>query len=72
MILDDIVIPARMVKSVVWQLSMDAMLKDLKVRYTVDATDDSMRELYSHVYQPNRSEGFFAKSIILVEGPTDI
>ena len=35
------------------------------------ATIDSMRELYSHAYHPNRSEGFFAKSIILVEGPTE-
>ena len=59
------------VESAVWQLPMAAMIKDLKVRHGVDATDDSMRELYSHAYHPNRSEGFFAKSIILVEGPTE-
>ena len=59
------------VKSVVWQLSMEAMIEDLKNRYNVDATDGSMRELYSHAYHPHRSEGFFAKSIILVEGPTE-
>ena len=59
------------VKSVVWQLSIEAMINDLKARHGIDATDDSMRELYSHAYHPNRSEGFFAKSIILVEGATE-
>ena len=59
------------VTSVVWQLPIEAMIKDLKARRGVDATDDSMRELYSHAYHPNRSEGFFAKSIILVEGATE-
>ena len=59
------------VKSKVWQLPMQAMIEDLKARRGIDATDDSMRELYSHAYHPNRSEGFFAKSIILVEGPTE-
>lgn len=59
------------VKSVVWQLPIEAMIKDLKARHGVDATDDSIRELYSHAYHPNRSEGFFAKSIILVEGATE-
>jgi predicted ATP-dependent endonuclease of OLD family len=59
------------VRSVVWQLPMEAMIKDLKARHGVEATDDSMRELYSHAYHPNRSEGFFAKSIILVEGATE-
>ena len=59
------------VRSVVWQLPMMAMIEDLKARHGIDATDESMRELYSHAYHPNRSEGFFAKSIILVEGPTE-
>jgi len=59
------------VRSRVWQLPMEAMIRDLKARHDVDATDDSMRELYSHAYHPNRSEGFFANSIILVEGPTE-
>jgi len=59
------------VKSKVWQLPMWAMIEDLKARYGIDATDVSMRELYSHAYHPNRSEGFFAKSIILVEGATE-
>jgi putative ATP-dependent endonuclease of OLD family len=59
------------VKSKVWQLPMWAMIEDLKARYDIDASDASMRELYSHAYHPNRSEGFFAKSIILVEGATE-
>ena len=59
------------VKSVVWQLPVEAMIKDLKARYGFDATCESIRELYSHAYHPNRSEGFFAKSIILVEGATE-
>lgn len=58
-------------KSQVWQLSMKAMLDDLKARHNIDATSDSIRELYSHAYHPNRSEGFFARRIILVEGATE-
>ena len=50
---------------------MEAMIDDLKARRGVKATSDSMRQLYSHAYHPNRSEGFFAKSIILVEGATE-
>jgi predicted ATP-dependent endonuclease of OLD family len=50
---------------------MEAMIKDWKARHGIDATDNSMRELYSHAYHPNRSEGFFAKSIILVKGATE-
>ncbi len=59
------------IKSKIWQLPMEVMIKDLKARRNIDATPDSMRELYSHAYHPNRSEGFFAKSIILVEGATE-
>ncbi len=47
------------------------MIEDLKARYGIDATENSIRELYSHVYHPNRSEGFFARSIILAEGTTE-
>lgn len=59
------------VKSVVWQLPIEAMIEDLKARHNVDATENSIRERYYHAYHPNRSEGFFAKSIILVEGATE-
>ena len=50
---------------------MEDMIDDLKGRHNIDASSDSIRELYSHAYHPNRSEGFFARSIILVEGATE-
>ena len=51
---------------------MNLMIDDLKARVSeANPTDQSMRKLSSHAYHPNRSEGFFAKSIILVEGPTE-
>lgn len=56
----------------VWQLSMDEMLEDLRVRHPeANATPSSQRELYSNAYHPARSEGFFAKRLILVEGATE-
>lgn len=55
-----------------WQLSMDKMLVDIKTRIsTITPTDSSIRELYAHAYHPNRSEGFFAKKVLLVEGATE-
>ncbi|MBI4548381.1 MAG: ATP-dependent endonuclease [Ignavibacteriae bacterium] len=62
------------VESNVWQLSMAKMIEDIEERHQKlkgQITDISMRELYSHAYHPTRSEGFFAKSVILVEGPTE-
>jgi putative ATP-dependent endonuclease of OLD family len=60
------------VESRVWHLPMKSMIEDLKARHPkAMPTEESMRELYSHAYHPNRSEGFFAKSVILVEGPTE-
>lgn len=59
-------------KSKAWQLPMQKMLDDLKARVpTANPTSESMRELYSHAYHPNRSEGFFAKKVLLVEGATE-
>ena len=44
----------------------------LNVRYPdADPSDESIRELYANAYHPMRSEGFFAKRIILVEGATE-
>ena len=60
------------IQSKIWQLFMQNMIDDLKARApSANPTDKSMRELYSHAYHPNRSEGFFAKSVILVEGATE-
>lgn len=53
------------VKSIVWQLPMQAMINDLKARYGIEASHDSIRELYSHAYHPNRSEGFLPKVLFL-------
>jgi len=56
----------------VMQLSMQKLLDDLKSRHPETfATEDSMRDTYSHAYNPLRNEGFFAKKIILVEGSTE-
>jgi len=57
-----------------WQLPMTRMIQDLEVRFPSlrgKATPDSMRDLYSHAYNPRRNEGFFASKIILVEGLTE-
>ena len=60
------------VESRVWQLPMQSMMDDLKVRHpSASPTEESMRDLYSHAYHPNRSEGFFARRVLLVEGPTE-
>lgn len=54
------------------QLSMDEMIEDLKTRHpSATPTDSSIRERYSHAYNPSRNEGFFAQKIILVEGPSE-
>lgn len=54
------------------QLPMQKLLDDLTARYPgTTPTDSSMRERSSHVYNPIRNEGFFAKKIILVEGQSE-
>jgi predicted ATP-dependent endonuclease of OLD family len=50
------------------------MIEDLKIRVPKlkdKVTAESMRDLYSHAYNPRRNEGFFASAIILVEGLTE-
>ena len=57
-----------------WQLPMSKMIEDLEIRFPNtkgSATPESMRDLYSHAYNPRRNEGFFASKIALVEGPTE-
>lgn len=57
-----------------WQLSMTKMIEDLETRKPKlkgKVTEESMRDLYSHAYNPRRNEGFFASRIILVEGLTE-
>jgi len=57
-----------------WQLPMSSMIEDLEMRQPKlkgKITGESMRDLYSHAYNPRRNEGFFASKIILVEGLTE-
>jgi hypothetical protein len=57
-----------------WQLPMARMIEDLETRIPSlkgKATAESMRDLYSHAYNPRRNEGFFASKIILCEGLTE-
>lgn len=57
-----------------YQLPMSNMIKDILTRIPNlkdKVTPDSIRELYSHAYNPHRNEGFFASKIILVEGLTE-
>jgi predicted ATP-dependent endonuclease of OLD family len=60
------------IRTQVWQLPMAKMIKDISARHPkVKVTSESIRELYSHAYHPYRSEAFFAKRAILVEGATE-
>lgn len=61
-------------QSTAWQLPMGRMIEDLEARNPSlkgNITPESMRDLYSHAYNPRRNEGFFASKIILVEGLTE-
>ena len=64
----------RTIRCSAWQLPMAKMIEDLEVRFPNlkgKVTEESMRDLYSHAYNPHRNEGFFASRIILVEGQTE-
>ena len=57
-----------------WQLPMSKMIEDIETRLPKlkgRVTSESMRDQYSHAYNPRRNEGFFASKIILVEGVTE-
>lgn len=61
--------------TVVRQLTMADMMEDLETRWPKlkgKVGPDSIRERYSHAYTTTRNEGFFAKKVILVEGPTEL
>ena len=61
-------------QSEAWQLPMARMIQDEEARHPTikgKVTASSMRDLYSHAYNPRRNEGFFASRIILVEGLTE-
>lgn len=57
-----------------WQLPIARMIGDLETRFPNrkgKVTPESMRDRYSHAYNPRRNEGFFASKILLVEGVTE-
>jgi energy-coupling factor transporter ATP-binding protein EcfA2 len=64
----------KVTQSEAWQLPMAKMIEDLEVRcprLKGKVTPESLRDRYSHAYNPRRNEGFFASKIILVEGLTE-
>lgn len=64
----------KVVTSSTWQLPISSMVDDEIARHPQlknKVTAESMREYYSHAYNPHRNEGFFAKRVLLVEGDTE-
>jgi len=64
----------RAVVTSTWHLPISWMVEDEIARHPRlkdEVTPNSIREYYSHAYNPHRNEGFFAKRIIFVEGDTE-
>ncbi len=62
------------VTTVARQLSVRSLIDDEIARHPnlMDKLSvESMRDYYSHAYNPTRNEGFFAKRVLLVEGDTE-
>jgi len=57
--------------SIAHSLSMSTLLHELKERKGIDGTDMGMREQYSHAFNPNVNEGFFADKVVIVEGDSE-
>ncbi len=53
------------------QLNIADFIEDLKARWKIDATEESIRERFRNAFSPRRNEGFFAKKVIIVEGETE-
>lgn len=53
------------------QLLIPTLIEDLKSRKGVDATEEGIREQYSHAFGPIINEGFFADKVVIVEGPSE-
>ena len=58
-------------KSTPTQLPMSKFIEDLKARKGIDATEEGIRERYSHVFNPMINEGFFGDKVVIVEGPSE-
>lgn len=64
----------KVVTTSTWHVPMDRMIEDEVARHPHlkgKITATSMREYYSHAYNPHRNEGFFARRVLLVEGDTE-
>jgi putative ATP-dependent endonuclease of OLD family len=53
------------------QLNVQDFIEDLKIRWGIQATNESVRERFRNAFNPRRNEGFFSKKIIIVEGETE-
>lgn len=53
------------------QLPISVMIDDLKARTAIVASQESIREHYSHAFNPVINEGFFADKVVIVEGPSE-
>jgi len=58
-------------KSIPKQFSVNELIVDLEKRKGVKASEESIRELYQHVFNTMINEGFFADKIIIVEGESE-
>ncbi|GAB6888901.1 ATP-dependent endonuclease [Desulfothermus okinawensis JCM 13304] len=61
----------RVLQSAPFQLSIEDLIKDLKIRKGIEATERGIREQYSHVFDENINEGFFADKVVIVEGDSE-
>jgi len=58
----------------IWQLPVQELVNDEVARHphlSDKVSIQSIRDHYSNAYNPKRNEGFYAKRILLVEGPTE-
>lgn len=53
------------------QLQVPALIEDLKARKGVDGSEEGMRELHFHAFNEMINEGFFASTVIIVEGDSE-
>lgn len=58
-------------ESIPTQLPISIIIEDLKARKGIDATEESIRERYSHAFNPMINEGFFGDKVVIVEGPSE-
>lgn len=54
------------------QLSMEAMLADLKCRKGITGTPEGIREQYANAFDPTVNEGLFGDSVVVVEGASEL